>query len=113
VNDPEIFYVGELEVRLYSDRELMLRSLPPIFAAVAATRVGKSQIQVSGYFDKQNKRIYTIDDARTVIHEFKHYLEPGWRHGSEETPQERIKQSLSEQKSSFVQVMPAHLPGGE
>lgn len=89
----------------------MVRSLPPIFAALAATRVGRNQIQVSGYYDKENKRIYTIDDARTVIHEFKHYLEPDWRHGLEEIPADKVQQSPSDAKSSFVQVMPANSAG--
>ena len=112
-SDPEIFHVGELEVRLYSNRELMVRSLPPIFAALAATRVGKHQIQVSGYYDKENKRIYAIDDARTVIHELKHYLEPDWRHGSDEIRQGKVQQGPAEPKSSFVQVTPANSTGRE
>lgn len=86
--DPEIFRVGDLEVRLYSSRERMIRSLPPIFALLAATRVGNSQIQISGYYDRENKRIYAINDARTVIHEFKHYLEPDWKHGEESAHQD-------------------------
>jgi hypothetical protein len=61
----------------------MVRSLPPIFALLAATKVGNTQIQVSGYYDKENKRIYSINDARTVLHEFKHYLEPEWKHEME------------------------------
>jgi hypothetical protein len=105
VRDPEIFYAGELEIRLYSDRELMLRSLPPIFAALAATQVGKNQIQVSGYFDKQNNRIYAIDDARTVIHEFKHYLEPNWRH-EDSTPSGKLQQHPAELRASFIQAPP-------
>jgi hypothetical protein len=77
---PEVFRVGELEVRLYSNRDDLVRSLPPLFALLSATRVGTYQFQVSGYYDKENKRIYAINDARTVIHEFKHYLEPEWKH---------------------------------
>lgn len=77
----EIFRVGEVEVRLYQDRERMVRQLPPLFALLEATRVGNIQIQVSGYFDPQTKTIYAVNDAKTVIHEFKHYLEPQWRHG--------------------------------
>ena len=78
---PEIFQVGEVEVRLYQDRDELVKNLPPFFALLDATRVGNMQVQVSGYFDRQTKRIYAINDARTVIHEFKHYLEPDWRHG--------------------------------
>lgn len=80
-NSPEIFRVGEVEVRLYPDRERMVRNLPPLFALIEATKVGNTQIQVSGYFDPQTKTIHAINDARTVIHEFKHYLEPEWTHG--------------------------------
>jgi len=89
-SNPEIFRVGELEIRLYSDRDQLVRSLPPIFALLAATRVGDSQIQVSGYYDKENKRIYAVNDARTVIHEFKHYLEPEWRHGTESAHMDKV-----------------------
>jgi hypothetical protein len=38
---------------------------------------------VNGFYDPEHKRIYSIDDAKVVIHEFKHYLEPAWRHGAE------------------------------
>ena len=79
--NPEIFRVGELEVRLYQDRGEMVKNLPPIFALLEASMLSGKQITVSGYFDRENKRIYAINDARTVIHEFKHYLEPDWRHG--------------------------------
>lgn len=81
--EPEIFRVGEIEVRLYQDRESMLRDLPPFFALLEATRVSSQQIKVNGFYDPEHKRIYSIDDAKVVIHEFKHYLEPAWRHSAE------------------------------
>jgi hypothetical protein len=81
--EPEIFRVGEIEVRLYQDRESMVRDLPPFFALLEATRVNNQQIKVNGFYDPEHKRIYSIDDAKVVIHEFKHYLEPAWRHGAE------------------------------
>lgn len=80
--EPEIFRVGEVEVRLYQDRESMLRDLPPFFALLEATRINNQQIKVSGFYDPEHKRIYSIDDAKVVIHEFKHYLEPAWRHAA-------------------------------
>lgn len=85
-NEPETFRVGEVEVRLYQNRERMVRHLPPLFALLEATKVGNRQIEVSGYFDPQTKTIYALNDAKTVIHEFKHYLEPNWRHGHEAAP---------------------------
>jgi hypothetical protein len=88
--DPEIFQIGEVEVRLYQDRDKMARELPPFFGLLEATRVANQQIRVRGFYDPQNKRIYSIDDARVVIHEFKHYLEPGWRH-EPQTPQMEIR----------------------
>jgi hypothetical protein len=78
--EPEIFRVGEVEVRLYQDRESMVRDLPPFFALLEATRVNNQEIKVNGFYDAEHKRIYSIDDAKVVIHEFKHYLEPAWRH---------------------------------
>lgn len=89
--EPEIFRVGELEVRLYSNRQRMMSSLPPFLVLLAGTRVGNDQIQISGYYDQENKRIYAINDAKTVIHEFKHYLEPEWKHDGE--PQETTQSS--------------------
>jgi hypothetical protein len=79
-SDPEIFRVGELEVRLYQDRERMSRDLPPSLALAGAMRIGTKQLQVLGYYDAPNKRIFSINDARVLLHEIKHYLEPHWRH---------------------------------
>jgi hypothetical protein len=78
--DPEIFRVGELEVRLYQDREKMTRDLPPSLALAGAMRIGGKQLQILGYYDKQNNRIFSVNDARVLLHEIKHYLEPHWRH---------------------------------
>lgn len=89
-SEPEIFRVGELEVWLFADRARMIQSLPPVFTLLAATRSGNQQVQVSGYFDKERKRIYAINDARTVIHEFKHYLEPEWHHALNAGQESRV-----------------------
>jgi len=105
-SEPEVFRVGELEVRLYSDRERMVQSLPPIFTLLSATRVGNIQIQVSGYCDKENKRIYAINDAKTVLHEFKHYLEPEWRHGTESPAAEKILNSPGTKSSAVLVSAP-------
>ena len=78
--DPEIYWVGELEVRLYQDREKMTRDLPPSLALPGALRIGGKQLQIFGYYDEQNKRIFSVNDARVLLHEIKHYLEPHWRH---------------------------------
>lgn len=78
--DPEIFRVGELEVRLYQDREKMTRDLPPSLALSGAMRIGGKQLQILGYYDEQNNRIFSVNDARVLLHEIKHYLEPHWRH---------------------------------
>ena len=78
--DPEIFRVGELEIRLYQDREKMTRELPPSLSLAGAMRIGGKQLQILGYYDEQNKRIFSVNDARVLLHEIKHYLEPHWRH---------------------------------
>jgi hypothetical protein len=78
--DPQIFRVGELEVRLYQDREKMTRDLPPALALSGAMRIGGKQLQILGYYDEQHKRIFSVNDARVLLHEIKHYLEPHWRH---------------------------------
>ncbi len=80
----EVFHVGELEVRLYSTRQAMVRDLPESLQLVDNLRVTDNVIKVMGYFDREEKIIYSIDDSRVVIHEFRHYMEPDWRHGSEE-----------------------------
>lgn len=79
---PEVYRVGELEVRLYQDREAMLDDLPAFFRNTEAAAVGGRRMETKGFFDRENKRIFCIDDARIVIHEFKHYLEPEWKHGA-------------------------------
>ena len=78
--DPAIFRVGELEVRLYQDREIMARDLPPSLALAGAMRIGGKQLQILGYYDEHNKRIFSVNDARVLLHEIRHYLEPHWRH---------------------------------
>jgi hypothetical protein len=78
--DPEIFQVGELEVRLYQDREKMSRDLPLYLGVAQTLRIGTKRLQILGYYDKQNKRIFSVNDARVLLHEIKHYLEPHWRH---------------------------------
>ncbi|MGH7766488.1 MAG: hypothetical protein ACREQP_03465 [Candidatus Binatia bacterium] len=77
---PEIYRVGELEVRLYKNHGSLARELPPVLSAVQALSVGGAQVKVMGYFDRHNKRIYSLDDTRVLLHELKHYLEPEWKH---------------------------------
>jgi hypothetical protein len=77
---PQVFRMGELEIRLYKDQADLTKELPPVLAAVQALSVGGQQLQVLGYFDKQNKRIYSLDDTRVLLHELKHYFEPEWEH---------------------------------
>jgi hypothetical protein len=77
---PEIYRIGELEVRLYKNHESLAQQLPPLLSAVQALSVGGTQVKVMGYFDRQNKRIYSLDDTRVLLHELKHYLEPDWKH---------------------------------
>jgi hypothetical protein len=79
-SDLDVYRVGELEVRLYQDIERMSRDLPPSLAAASGLSIGSKKIQVLGYYDESNKRIYSINDARILLHEIKHYLEPHWRH---------------------------------
>ena len=59
----------------------MVQDLPPVLSLLEALKIGGRQTKVLGYYDRQNKRIYSINDARVLIHEFKHYLEPDWKHG--------------------------------
>ena len=98
---PEIYRIGELEVRLFKDRESLTQQLPPILSAVQAMSVGGAQVKVMGYFDRQNKRIYSLDDTRVLLHELKHYLDPDWKHNigcvaPEKDAGSRAKQSLTE-----------------
>ena len=77
---PAVYRIGEVEVRLYKDRESLAQQLPPVLSAVQALSVGGQQVKVLGYFDRQNKRIYSLDDTRVLLHELKHYMEPEWKH---------------------------------
>ncbi len=76
----EVFYVGDVEVRLYSSRQAMVRELPEVMQLADNLRVTDKVIKVFGYYDREKKVIYSVDDARTVIHEFRHHLEPHWNH---------------------------------
>jgi hypothetical protein len=77
---PEVYRLGDLEVRLYKNQESLAQHLPPVLSAVQALSVGGQQVKVLGYFDRQNKRIYSLDDTRVLLHELKHYLDPDWKH---------------------------------
>lgn len=77
---PEIYRVGELEILVYKDREEMVKHLPELPRLVDGLRFGNQQIKLYGYHDRERKRIYSVDDIPTLIHELKHYLEPNWEH---------------------------------
>ncbi len=77
---PDVYRVGELEILIYRDREEMVKHLPELPRLVDGLRFGSQQIKLYGYHDREKKRIYSVDDIPTLIHEFKHYLEPGWEH---------------------------------
>ena len=93
-SDPEIIRVGDLEVRLYQDRDRMSRELPSSLAWTEALRIGNRQLKILGYYDKENKRIFSIDDTRVLLHELKHYLEPHWRHELGANYPETIRQEI-------------------
>ena len=80
----EIYQVGDVEVRLYSSREAMAKELPEVLQLADNLRVTDKVIKVFGYYDRENNVIYSVNDARTVVHEFRHHLEPDWKHGFEE-----------------------------
>ena len=79
----EVFHVGEVEVRLYSTREAMTKELPEVLQLADNLRVTDKVMKVFGYYDREKKVIYSVDDARTIVHEFRHYLEPEWNHEAE------------------------------
>ena len=80
----EIYQVGDVEVRLYSSREAMAKELPEVLQLADNLRVTDKVIKVFGYYDRENNVIYSVNDARTIVHEFRHHLEPDWKHGFEE-----------------------------
>ena len=63
----------------------MVKDLPASVSWLDSARMGSVRIKLCGYFDREKNRMYAIDDARILLHEFKHYLEPNWEH-NEETP---------------------------
>ena len=87
----DIFQVGELQVRVYSTRQAMVQDLPESLQLVDNLRVTDNVIKVLGYFDREKNVIYSIDDARVVIHEFRHYMEPEWKHEPENRKNRRSK----------------------
>lgn len=76
----KIYRVGELEILVYRDREAMVKDLPEVPRLVDGLTFGNQRIKIYGYHDRENKRIYSVDDIPTLIHEFRHYLEPNWEH---------------------------------
>lgn len=74
VAEPEIQHRDGAEIRLYKNSAEMMRALPPTIRALA----GIAQIQ--GWYDRERKIIYSIDDPRIVEHELKHHREPAWTH---------------------------------
>lgn len=82
---PEIYQAGKVEIRLYQNRESMVKDIPSSISWLDSAKMGSVQVKLCGYFDREKNRIYAIDDARTVIHEIKHFLEPDWQH-DEQTP---------------------------
>ncbi|MBI2540156.1 MAG: hypothetical protein HYW04_10260 [Deltaproteobacteria bacterium] len=77
---PDVYRVGELEILVYRDREEMVKNLPDVPRMVDGLTFGNQRIKLYGYHDREKKRIYSVDDIPTLIHEFKHYLEPNWEH---------------------------------
>jgi len=106
----DIYRVGELEVLVYKDREAMVQDLPELPKLIDGLRFGSKQIKLYGYHDRPNKRIYTVDDIQTLIHEFKHYLEPEWEHPSPLTADSFVGESrdnaVSTMKGSSVSGKP-------
>jgi len=113
---PEIYRVGELEVRVYKDRETMVPDLPDLPKLIDGLRVGSKQVKIYGYYDKATRRIYTVNDIGTLIHELKHYLEPDWGHpapllsadleGGKPIPVESKESYLSDAAREHAQPLP-------
>lgn len=76
---PEVFRIGEIEVRVYKDRSKLVADLPPLMRAVNGTGATK----VLGFYDRQKNVLYTVEDIRVLLHELKHHLEPEWKHDIE------------------------------
>jgi hypothetical protein len=72
----------------------MSRELPASLAWTEALRIGSRQLKILGYYDKETKRIFSIDDTRVLLHELKHYLEPQWRHELGANYPEAIKEEI-------------------
>ena len=73
--DPEVFKIGELEIRIYKDRAKLVADLPPLLKAVNG--MGN---KVVGFYDRQRRILYSVEDLRVLLHELKHALEPDWKH---------------------------------
>ena len=95
----KIYRVGELEILVYRDREAMVKDLPDLPRFVEGLRFGNQQIKIYGYHDRENKRIYSVDDIPTLIHEFRHYLEPNWEHPAPQFTDVKTNDSAAAQSS--------------
>lgn len=83
--------VAGVEVRVYSSYADLLRGLPPLVAAFFDTisRIYGRQWRLGGYYDQDKKIIHVLDNPASLVHEFKHHLEPSWVHGFPIRPEDQ------------------------
>lgn len=76
---PDIYKVGEIEIRFYQNQSDLERDIMSANLVVPA-QIGSRRLEIRSYYDPKAKRIYCLEDARLLLHEIRHYLEPEWRH---------------------------------
>lgn len=74
-----LYKIGDLEIRIYTDRETMLLDMPVRGTLYNSAIEPLGQIVV-GFYDREKKRIYSVDRVDVLIHELRHHLQPEWRH---------------------------------
>lgn len=77
---PKQYRAGNLEIFIFPEQELLVKTIPPVFLTAEATVIDGKAVKFYGWFDRASNKIYSIDDTETLIHELRHYLEPEWKH---------------------------------
>ncbi len=82
VSRAQVYHAGDLTIRVYADREQMIRDLPKALQVTDSLDVRHGIYYITtvrGAYDPASKTIWTVDSTETLIHELKHYF--GENHG--------------------------------
>lgn len=71
----EVYQIGEWEIRLYNNKESLIRDAP-----LPQRKILKMFKAIEGICLREKKVIYSLMDLKRFLSELKECLEPGWSH---------------------------------